>query len=57
MDAMLDEDTGDLVFYATWKNGQKTRHDKGVIYVKCPQKVRGALAGYAQTIQGGGLSS
>ena len=39
LDAMLDEVTGSLVFYATWKNGQKTRHEKGVIYVKCPQKV------------------
>lgn len=39
LDACEDEDTGKLMVYLTWKNGQKTQHETSVIYKRCPQKV------------------
>lgn len=45
IDACQEEDTGKLIVYLVWKNGQKTKHDTSVIYKKCPQKVSFALGG------------
>ncbi|RYP75827.1 hypothetical protein DL771_002091 [Monosporascus sp. 5C6A] len=39
IDACHDENTGKLIVYLTWKNGQKTQHDTKVIYQRCPQKM------------------
>lgn len=39
LDACEDEETGKLMVYLTWKNGQKTQHETSVIYQRCPQKV------------------
>jgi hypothetical protein len=39
LDACEDEDSGKLMVYLTWKNGQKTQHETSVIYKRCPQKV------------------
>ncbi|RKU49321.1 hypothetical protein DL546_009842 [Coniochaeta pulveracea] len=39
LDACEDEDTGKLMVYLTWKNGQKTQHETSVIYKRCPQKM------------------
>lgn len=39
LDARHDENTGRLVVYLTWKNGQKTQHDTKIIYARCPQQV------------------
>ncbi|KAK3939073.1 hypothetical protein QBC46DRAFT_388748 [Diplogelasinospora grovesii] len=39
LDACEDEDTGRLMVYLTWKNGQKTQHETSVIYARCPQKM------------------
>jgi chromobox protein 1 len=39
IDACHDENTGKLIVYLTWKDGQKTQHDTKVIYQRCPQKV------------------
>jgi chromobox protein 1 len=38
LDACEDEDSGKLMVYLTWKNGQKTQHETAVIYKRCPQK-------------------
>lgn len=43
IDACEEESSGRLVVFLIWKNGMKTKHDTGVIYKKCPQKV-GALS-------------
>jgi chromobox protein 1 len=39
LDACEDEDSGNLMVYITWKNGQKTQHPTSVIYRRCPQKM------------------
>ncbi|KAI8628417.1 heterochromatin protein one [Xylariaceae sp. FL1651] len=39
IDACHDENTGKLIVFLTWKNGQKTQHDTKVIYQRCPQKM------------------
>ncbi|KAI1118612.1 heterochromatin protein one [Nemania sp. NC0429] len=39
IDACHDENTGKLIVYLTWKDGQKTQHDTKVIYSRCPQKM------------------
>ncbi|KAI0888445.1 heterochromatin protein one [Annulohypoxylon maeteangense] len=39
IDACHDENTGKLIVYLTWKNGQKTQHDTKVVYQRCPQKM------------------
>ncbi|KAI0394877.1 hypothetical protein F5Y17DRAFT_425886 [Xylariaceae sp. FL0594] len=39
IDACHDENTGKLIVYLTWKDGQKTQHDTKVIYQRCPQKM------------------
>lgn len=39
LDACEDEESGTLMVYLTWKNGQKTQHTTNVIYQRCPQKV------------------
>jgi chromobox protein 1 len=39
LDACEDEESGKLMVYLTWKNGQKTQHATNVIYQRCPQKV------------------
>ncbi|GAP88358.1 putative heterochromatin protein one protein [Rosellinia necatrix] len=39
IDACHDENTGKLIVYLTWKEGQKTQHDTKVIYARCPQKM------------------
>ncbi|ORY62608.1 chromo domain-like protein [Pseudomassariella vexata] len=39
IDACHDEQSGKLVVYLTWKNGQKTQHDTKVVYTRCPQKM------------------
>lgn len=39
IDACHDENSGKLIVYLTWKNGQKTQHETKVIYQRCPQKV------------------
>lgn len=39
LDACEDEESGKLMVYLTWKNGQKTQHPTSVIYQRCPQKV------------------
>jgi chromobox protein 1 len=41
LDACEDEESGKLMVYLTWINGQKTQHETSVIYKRCPQKVRG----------------
>lgn len=49
LDACEDEDSGKLMVYLTWKNGQKTQHETSIIYKRCPQKVcnlRFIRAGY-----------
>ncbi|KAL2755993.1 hypothetical protein ACRALDRAFT_1064031 [Sodiomyces alcalophilus JCM 7366] len=39
IDACEDEQTGKLIVYLNWKNGQKTKHGTDVIYKRCPQKM------------------
>ncbi|KAG7123457.1 Chromo domain-containing protein 2 like [Verticillium longisporum] len=39
IDACEDEETGKLIVYLNWKNGQKTKHTTDVIYKRCPQKM------------------
>ncbi|KAI0142689.1 heterochromatin protein one [Xylariaceae sp. FL1272] len=39
IDACHDENSGKLIVYLTWKNGQKTQHETKVIYQRCPQKM------------------
>lgn len=39
LDACEDEESGKLMVYLTWKNGQKTQHETSVIYARCPQKM------------------
>jgi chromobox protein 1 len=39
LDACEDEESGKLMVYLSWKNGQKTQHTTNVIYQRCPQKV------------------
>ncbi|KAF6813860.1 chromo domain-containing protein [Colletotrichum sojae] len=39
IDACEDEDTGALIIYLNWKNGQKTKHSTEVVYKRCPQKM------------------
>ncbi|KAK4190979.1 hypothetical protein QBC35DRAFT_45322 [Podospora australis] len=39
LDACEDEESGKLMVYLTWKNGQKTQHETSVIYSRCPQKM------------------
>lgn len=39
LDACEDEESGKLMVYLSWKNGQKTQHPTNVIYQRCPQKV------------------
>lgn len=39
IDAAEEEESGKLMVYLEWKNGQKTKHPTQVIYKKCPQKV------------------
>lgn len=46
IDACHDENSGKLIVYLTWKNGQKTQHETKVIYQRCPQKVRNILLPY-----------
>jgi chromobox protein 1 len=45
IDACEDEESGKLMIYLAWKNGQKTQHETRVIYQRCPQKVRRDLPG------------
>ncbi|KAG7286060.1 hypothetical protein NEMBOFW57_008363 [Staphylotrichum longicolle] len=40
LDACEDEESGKLMVYLTWKNGQKTQHPTSVIYQRCPQKMK-----------------
>ncbi|KAI2468176.1 heterochromatin protein one [Annulohypoxylon bovei var. microspora] len=39
IDACRDENTGKLIVYLTWKNGNKTQHGTKVVYQRCPQKM------------------
>ena len=39
IDACHDENTGKLVVYLTWKNGNKTQHGTETIYTRCPQQM------------------
>ncbi|KAJ3453915.1 hypothetical protein MRS44_018547 [Fusarium solani] len=39
IDGCEDAGNGDLVVYATWKGGEKTRHKAQMLHTKCPQKV------------------
>ncbi|KAL2203341.1 hypothetical protein CC79DRAFT_1337970 [Sarocladium strictum] len=39
IEASKDEDSGKLLVYLTWKNGQKTRHETHVVNKKLPQKM------------------
>lgn len=39
LDACEDEESGKLMVYLTWKNGQKTQHETSIIYARCPQKM------------------
>ncbi|KAF9876244.1 chromo domain-containing protein [Colletotrichum karsti] len=39
IDACQDEQTGALVIYLNWANGQKTKHPTEVVYKRCPQKM------------------
>lgn len=43
IDACEDEESGSLIIYLNWRNGQKTKHSKEVVYKRCPQKVRRRL--------------
>lgn len=48
LDACHDENTGKLIVYITWTNGNKTQHDTKVVYKRCPQKM---LAFYEQHVK------
>ncbi|GJC96636.1 Chromo domain-containing protein [Colletotrichum higginsianum IMI 349063] len=39
IDACEDEESGSLIIYLNWRNGQKTKHSKEVVYKRCPQKM------------------
>ncbi|WYZ37796.1 hypothetical protein EsH8_II_001302 [Colletotrichum jinshuiense] len=39
IDACEDETSGSLIIYLNWRNGQKTKHSKEVVYKRCPQKM------------------
>ncbi|RSL39435.1 hypothetical protein CEP51_016811, partial [Fusarium floridanum] len=39
IDGCEDASNGDLVVYATWKGGEKTRHKAQILHTKCPQKL------------------
>ncbi|KAK2041334.1 chromo domain-containing protein [Colletotrichum somersetense] len=39
IDACEDEESGSLIIYLNWRNGQKTKHSKDVVYKRCPQKM------------------
>jgi chromobox protein 1 len=39
LDGQRDDETGDLIFFATWKSGIKTRHAREVVNFRCPQLV------------------
>lgn len=39
LEACQDEQTGELIIYATWVGGNKTKHTTEQIYKNCPQKV------------------
>jgi chromobox protein 1 len=36
---MFRDESGTLMVYLTWKNGQKTQHSTKQAYMRCPQKV------------------
>ncbi|UQC73635.1 chromo domain-containing protein [Colletotrichum lupini] len=39
IDACEDEESGSIIIYLNWRNGQKTKHPKEVVYKRCPQKM------------------
>lgn len=39
IDACHDDNSGRLIVYLSWKNGNKTQHDTKIVYSRCPQKV------------------
>ncbi|KAI0129402.1 chromo domain-containing protein [Xylariales sp. AK1849] len=39
IDACHDENTGKLIVYLTWQNGNKTQHNTKIVYQRCPQKM------------------
>ncbi|TDZ33882.1 Chromatin-associated protein swi6 [Colletotrichum spinosum] len=39
IDACEDENTGSLIVYLNWRNGNKTKHPTEVVYKRCPQKM------------------
>lgn len=45
IDGCEDAGNGDLIVYATWKGGKKTRHKAQTMHSKCPQKVHFLSAG------------
>jgi chromobox protein 1 len=46
IDASVDDETGKLMVYLTWKDGHKTQHESGVVYKRCPQKVCPSLLSF-----------
>ncbi|KAH8666278.1 hypothetical protein BX600DRAFT_435689 [Xylariales sp. PMI_506] len=39
IDACHDESTGKMICYLTWNNGQRTQHERQVVYQRAPQKM------------------
>ncbi|KAI3321354.1 hypothetical protein HD806DRAFT_206267 [Xylariaceae sp. AK1471] len=54
IDACHDENTGKLIVYLTWKDGQKTQHETKVIYQRCPQKMLQFYERHVKIVSAGG---